>query len=360
MLIQLGLFAPGHWITSVDTFHGGGFRQKAYFVFIGLDLSVTEPGPQNCFTVFDGGLRDDGPAEDFALGLRRLRKSSSFTVVAVATLALGIGANTAIFSLANLIIRRPRGPARNGPPAVVDEPSAGSEDGGISPANYLDLRLASKSFEQLSAYQYWSTSDSNQGQLEELHGVRVTANFFTTVGVRPTLGRTFLPEEDLAGKNGEVIISSALWKQRFGADSTAVGKTLELNGEPYKLIGVMPARATFRLGAPAFWMPLAMDPRMRAERHELALHTVGRLRTGTSLEQARADINTLWRQLTTLYPEANRNQLPHMVSLRDHIVLDCNRQFAFLLMGVVGFVLLIVCANIATLELARGARRRPI
>jgi putative ABC transport system permease protein len=300
-----------------------------------------------------------GLAKDFAQGLRGLQKSPSFSVVAIAILALGIGANAAIFSLADLIIRRPVALPEMDHLVVADEQSAGSEDGGISPANYLDLRSASKSFEQLSAYQYWSASDTHQGQLEELHGVRVTANFFTTVGVRPTLGRTFLPDEEVAGRSSEVIISSALWKQRFSANPRAVGKTLELNGEPHTVIGVMPARATFPLGAPAFWIPLVMDPSMRTERHELALYTVGRLRTGTSLEQTRAEINTLWRQLTTLYPEANRNRLPHVVSLRDHIVLDYNRQFAFLLMGVVGFVLLIVCANIATLELARGARRRP-
>jgi len=300
----------------------------------------------------------EGLLKDVALGLRGLRKSPSFTAVAVATLAIGIGANTAIFSLADLIIRRPVALPEMAYLAVVDEQSAGSEDEGISPANYLDLRLASKSFEQLAAYAYWSVSDSNRGQVEELHGVKVTANFFATVGVRPMLGRTFLPEEEASGKNGRVIISSALWKQRFGADPATVGKNMELNGEPYTVIGVMPARATFPLGAPAFWMPLAMDPRMRAERSELGLHTVGRLRAAVSLEQARAEIDTLWRQLTALYPEANRNRILHIVSLHDHIVLDYNRQFALMLLGAVGLVLLIVCANIATLQLARGARRQ--
>lgn len=300
----------------------------------------------------------EGLLKNIALGLRGLRKSPTFTAVAIATLALGIGANTTIFSLADLIIRQSVALPEIDHLAVVDEQSAGSEDEGISPANYLDLRLASKSFEQLAAYQYWSASASGQGQLEELHGVKVSADFFATVGVRPTLGRTFLPEEEASGQNGEVIISSALWKERFAADPTAVGKTLELDGEPYTLIGVMPARATFPLGAPAFWIPLAMGPGMRADRHELTLHTVGRLRAGVSLEQARAEIDTLWRQLTALYPEPNRNRFAHVVSLHDYIVLDYNRQFALLLMGAVGFVLLIVCANIATLQLARGAKRQ--
>lgn len=301
----------------------------------------------------------EGLLRDLAQGLRGLRKSPSFTAVVVATLAIGIGANTAIFSLADLIIRRPVALPEMDHLAVIDGQSAGSEDEGISPANYLDLRMASKSFEKLAAYQYWSASDSNRGPQEELHGVKVTANFFAAVGVAPILGRTFLPGEESSGRNGEVIISSALWKQRFGADTTAVGKTMELNGEPYTLIGVMPARATFPLGAPAFWIPLTMDPGMRADRNELALHTVGGLRAGVSLEQARAEIDTLWRQLTALYPEANRNRTTHVVSLHDHIVLDYNRQFALLLMGAVGFVLLIVCANTATLQLARGARREP-
>jgi len=301
----------------------------------------------------------EGLLRDFALGLRGLRRSPGFTAVAVATLAIGIGANTAIFSLADLIIRRPVALPEMDRLAAVDERSAGSEDEGISPANYLDLGRARGSFEQLAAYQYWSASDSNRGQLEELHGARVSANFFATMGVTPMLGRTFLPEEEASGRNGEVIISNALWQQRFGGDATAVGKTIQLNGEPYTLIGVMPARATFPLGAPSFWIPLAMDPRMRADRNELALHTVGRLQPGVSLEQARAEIDSLWKHLTALYPEANGNRTTHVVSLHDHIVLDYNRQFALLLMGAAGFVLLIICANTATLQLARGARREP-
>jgi putative ABC transport system permease protein len=137
----------------------------------------------------------------------------------------------------------------------MDEQSPGSENEGISPANYLDLRSASNSFD-LAAYQYWSASDSDQGRLEELHGVKVTANFFSSIGVNPILGRSFFPDEETSGKNREVIISNALWKQRFGADPTAIGRTMELDGEPYTLIGVMPARATFPLGAPSFWIPL--------------------------------------------------------------------------------------------------------
>ena len=296
--------------------------------------------------------------QDIRYGLRMLRKSPGFTAVAVLTLALGIGANTAIFSLADLIIRRPVALPELDRLAVVDEQLPGSEDKGISPANYLDVRSGAKSFEQLAAYEYWSASDDNHGQPEELHGVRVSTNFFSTVGIKPILGRDFLPEEESSGKNDKVVISNALWKQRFGADITAVGRTMKLNGEVYTLIGVLPARATFPLGAPAFWVPLTMDARIRSERSELVLNALGQLRPGVSLEQARAEVETIWKQLATLYPDNNRNRTAQVVSLHEYIVLDYNRQFALLLTGVVGFVLLIACTNIATLQLARAARRR--
>src|ERR1700730_7233944 len=168
--------------------------------------------------------------QDIRYGLRMLRKSPGFAAVAVLTLALGIGANTAIFSLADLIIRRPVALPELDRLAVVDEQLPGSEDKGISPANYLDVRSGAKSFEQLAAYEYWSASDDNHGQPEELHGVRVSTNFFSTVGIKPILGRDFLPEEESSGKNDKVVISNALWKQRFGAEITDVGGTMKLHG----------------------------------------------------------------------------------------------------------------------------------
>ncbi|HXY03963.1 MAG TPA: ABC transporter permease [Terriglobales bacterium] len=232
----------------------------------------------------------DGLIKDFAHAVRGLRKSPAFTIVALATLALGIGANTAIFSLADLIIRRPIALPQMGRLAVVEEQSAGSEDAGISPANYLDFREASKSFDQLAAYQYWSASDNDRARPEELHGVKVTPNFFAAVGVAPALGREFPLGHETSQNSDEVIISNALWKQRFGGDTAAIGKNLELNNKPYAVIGIMPSRATFPLGAPEFWIPLEMDSGTRAERYELTLQTVGSLRTGVNVVQARAEL----------------------------------------------------------------------
>jgi putative ABC transport system permease protein len=300
----------------------------------------------------------NGLLQDVRYVLRQLCKSPGFTAVAVITLALGIGANTAVFSLADLIIRKPVALPGMDRLAAMDEQLPGSGDSGISPANYLDLQSESKSFEQLAAYADWSASESSQGQPQELQGVKVTRNFFSVVGVKPKLGRDFAIEEESSGTDDKVIVSNGWWKQRFGSDLTVVGKSIKLDGKPYTVIGVLPARATFPLGAPSFWMPLTMDARMRSERSALALHTLGRLRPGVTLAQARAEVETLWKHLSSLYPSANRGRTVQVVSLHDHIVLDYNRQFALLLMGVVGLVLLIACTNISAIQFARAAKRR--
>ena len=306
-------------------------------------------------TISGATLVADGFLKDLALALRNLRSSPTFGVVAAITLAIGIGANSAIFSLADLIIRRPVALPNIERLAVVTERPMGSEDEGISPANYRDLGATSRSFEELAAYEYWSASASRGGRVEEIHGVKVTPNFFATVGVRAALGRTF---DEGSWNSREVVISNSLWKQRLGAQTAALGANLELNGEAYTVIGVLPARATFPLGAPAFWIPLTVDSKLQAERSDLNWNAVGRLRTGVTLEQARGEINSLWRQLSDLYPKANQSRTLEVLSLHDHIVLDYNRQFALLLLGAAGFVLLIVCANLAMLQLARGARRQ--
>ena len=299
-----------------------------------------------------------GLGQDLRYALRQLLKSPGFTIVSLLTFAIGIGANTAVFSLADLIIRKPVALPEMDRLSVVEEQLPGSEDTGISPANYLDMRSELKSFDQLAAYQYWSASTSGQGQAEELYGVRVSSNFFSAVNVRPMLGHDFSTEQNSLGTGDQIVISNALWRQHFGSDASAVGATLKLDGKPYTVIGIMPARATFPLGAPSFWMPLTLDWRMRNERRDLELHTVGRLRNGVSLEQARAEVETFWKHLAELYPQANQNRPIQLVSLHDHIVLDYNRQFALLMIGVVGMVLLIACVNISAIQFAREAKRR--
>ena len=295
--------------------------------------------------------------QDVRYAFRQLGKSPGFTVVAIVTFALGIGANTAIFSLADLIIRRPVSLPGLDRLVSMEEQSSTSQDKGISAANYLDLLVANHTFEQLAVYEYWSAGVGGQDQPYEALGVKVSANFFSAVGIKPTTGRDFIAGDDAAGRDREVILSNAFWRRHFAADPSAVGKVVKLDGELYTVIGVMPPRAIFPLGAPAFWVPIAMSQQMRSERQQLSLHGVGRLQTGVSLEQARGEIDGIWNSLAKSYPRANTDRSMLIVGLRDSIVLDYNRQFALLLMGVVGFVLLIACTNIATLQFARASEQ---
>lgn len=295
---------------------------------------------------------------DVRYAFRQLGKSTGFTVVVIVTFALGIGANTAMFTLADLIIRRPVSLPGLDRLVSMEEQSSTSQDKGISAANYLDLLVANHTFEQLAVYEYWSAGVGGQDQPYEALGVKVSANFFSAVGIKPTTGRDFIAGDDAAGRDREVILSNAFWRRHFAADPSAVGKVVKLDGELYTVIGVMPPRAIFPLGAPAFWVPIAMSQLMRSERQQLSLHGVGRLQTGVSLEQARGEIDGIWNSLAKSYPRANTDRSMLIVGLRDSIVLDYNRQFALLLMGVVGFVLLIACTNIATLQFARASVRQ--
>jgi putative ABC transport system permease protein len=294
---------------------------------------------------------------DVRIGVRILTKNPGFTLVAALTLGLGIGANAAIFRFADLIIHRPVALPDLNRLVTVSELVASSEEKGVSPANYLDLNRESHSFESLAAYQYWSAVLNSQKDSEVVTGVRVTPNFLSAVGITPALGRTFSPDEGQSGNDKVLIISDTLWKRQFGGAPDVVGQAITINRQPYNVIGVMPPKSTFPLGAPLFWTPLALTSQERSERVELAMNCVGRLAPGVSLEQARAEVETYWLRLRRDNPEANNGRDIQVVHLLDDIVLDRNRQFVLLMLGVVGFVLLIACANVANLQLVRAAGR---
>ena len=294
---------------------------------------------------------------DIRIGVRILIKNPGFTIVAGLTLGFGIGANAAIFRFADLIMHRPVALPDLDRLVSVSELVAASEEKGVSPANYLDWNHDSRSFASLAAYQYWSAVLNSQKNSEVVTGVRVTPNFLSTVGIAPALGRTFSPDEGQSGNDKVLIISDTLWKRQFGGARNVVGQAIKINRQPYTVIGVMPPKATFPLGAPVFWAPLAFTSQERSERVELAMNCVGRLAPGASVEQARAEVETHWMRLRKDYPEANKGRDVRVVHLLDDIVLDRNRQFVLLMLGVVGFVLLIACANVANLQLARAAGR---
>ena len=300
----------------------------------------------------------DALLQDLRFSIRVLRRNPGFTSVAVLTLALGIAANSTIFSFADLIIRRPVAlPGLNRLVAVSEMVSL-TEEKGISPANYFDLKAELHGLESLAAYQYRDLVLTREGASEAVAGVQVSPDFFSTVGVQPSLGRTFLPEEAEPGKENVLVLSDSFWKSRFAGEGNVVGKTVTLNQQTFTIVGVMPARFTFPLGSYAFWVPLALTPREKSERSELSLSAVGRLAPGATVEQARAEIETRWSRMEKAYPDATFGRTVRVVPLLDDIVLDYNRQFALLLLGVVGFVLLIACANVANLHLGQAAGRQ--
>src|SRR5579864_7090433 len=295
---------------------------------------------------------------DLRYGLRRLRKNPGFTAVAATALALGIGVNTAIFSFADVVLTRPLALPELDRLASVRERS--SESGNyepLAPADYLDIKKQSNSFEQMAAYEYWGASLGSRTGPEQVPGVRVTSDFFDTLDVKPAMGRSFLPEEQERGGNHVLMLSHRFWQRRFASDATLLGRTVQLDGEPYTVVGIMPPTFHFPLGGQDFWTPLPMGAAERNLRTRRFVFPLGRLRDGVSLEQARAEVETIWRRLQTPYRRENAGRTLSVRRLRDQVIGADERDFTIFLMGVVAFVLLIACANVANLQLARGAGR---
>jgi putative ABC transport system permease protein len=294
---------------------------------------------------------------DCCFALRQLRKSPAFTVVAVFTLALGIGANTAIFSFSDLLLNHPVSVRHLNRLVAVGQVRADGEEAPLSPANFRELRARASSLESFADYQEWTASlDGNNGA-EESSGVRVGEDFFATLEAEPFLGRVFIPEEQQPGKNRVVVISYAFWQREFAGHPKVTEKSLRLDGENYSILGVMPPDFQFPPGGSQFWVPLALDAAQSADGNQRTLSAVGRLKPAASVPQSRAELNTLWTRLQRRYPEANRRWELSIVPLRNRLVEEDSRQFAVLFLCVAGFVLLIACVNVANLQLTRASSR---
>jgi putative ABC transport system permease protein len=299
--------------------------------------------------------------QDLSYGARTLAKQPGFTLIAVITLALGIGANTAIFSVLNSILLRPlpyHDPERLVRVWETHQPSS-TERGAASPDNFFDWGKQAQSFEGLSAIWYWGYSLTGTSEPTELFGMKVSPNFFHVLGVAPHLGRFFLPEEDQPGKNHVAVISHSLWQQRFGGDAAAVGKTIKLDDDVYTIIGVL--RPDFRQSELAthdksdVWTPLPLDPSANARGNHY-LHIFARLKPGVALAQAQTEMTTIARQLELAYPKTNAERGVRLVPLHEQVTSGIRRTL-FLLQCATGFVLLIACVNVANLLLARVAAR---
>ena len=298
--------------------------------------------------------------QDLRYGARMLLKNPGFTLIAVFTLALGIGANVAIFSVVNAVLLQPLPFAE--PDRLVwvwGNIRNGGNRASVSPLDYLDYRAQNTTFEQFAATFSIPTfvNLTGSGAPERLEGRVATGNFFQALGVNAALGRTFLPENEKSGNERVVALSHGLWQRRFGGDPSIIGKTLTLDGKTYEVLGVMPPSFKFPQNA-ELWAPMnfEMAPEMR-QRKAHFLRPVGRLKPGVTLAQAQADMDAIARRLEAQYPESNTGWNLRMVPLRDQLVGNIKPTLQ-VLFGAVGFVLLIACANVANLLLVRAATRQ--
>jgi putative ABC transport system permease protein len=312
--------------------------------------------------------------QDLKHGVRMLVKAPGFAAVAVLTLALGIGANTAIFSVVNAVLLRPlpfTDPQRL---IIVGETNAGQkgaeEQNGIAPANYLDYVKNNNTFERMGAFSMTVRTGFNLGGAddpERVTAANIAADLFPTLGINPIYGRQFLPEEQKEGNNRSVILSYGLWQRRFGADPGIINKTITLNGFSYLVVGVMPKGFQFptkdllpelqSLAKPVeLWVPLSISDASWTARGSRFLHVVGRLKPGVTIEQANSDLNVIAARLAQQY-EQDLGWTAKVVSLQEQMVGSI-RLALLVLFGAVGFVLLIACTNVANLLLARAATRR--
>src|SRR5881396_85043 len=295
---------------------------------------------------------------DLKFAFRQLLKNPGFTAVAVLTLALGIGANTAVFSVINATLLRPfpyENPERL---VILQERNAG---GGLQDASYLnfaDWRSQSALFESMAAERGGESFNfSGAGEPERLQGQIVSANFFQTLGIRPFRGRDFVAEDDQPGAPPVAILSYGFWQRRFGADESVLGKAITLNNQSFTVIGVTPANFQFRTVADVF-VPIGLSAeRFRLRGRDPGVGVVARLKPAVSIAQAERELNAIAARLEQEYPETNTGKRAHVESLHESFV-GGTRLSLLTLLGAVGLVLLIACANVANLLLVRGAARQ--
>lgn len=298
---------------------------------------------------------------DLRHGFRMLLRNPGFSTTAVILLALGIGANTAIFSVVNAVLLRPL-PYQDASRImqIWHVPPAKSFPGmtlfTVSPANYLDWQSQNHSFEEMAAYGGASFNVGGKERPEAMQGAPVAPGFFSILRVHAFLGRTFLPEEDLPGQGHVVVLGNTLWRDHFGADRSIVGRNIVLDGETYNVIGVMPPKFKFPDWA-QLWVPLAWTNEKRAVRGNHNYLVIGRLKPGVDIHAAKAELSAISSRLEQLYPEDDKGWGATILPLREQIVGDV-RPALLVLLGAVAFVLLIACANVTNLVLGKTLARK--
>ncbi|HEY7505022.1 MAG TPA: ABC transporter permease [Gemmatimonadales bacterium] len=298
-------------------------------------------------------------AGELRLVVRRLRRSPGFTAAAVLTLALGIGANTALFSLADAALLRPLPyPAADRLMMLWEtQPAAGKARERASAANFLDWRRQTPAFDAVAAWDDWGMALTGEGEPEELSTVRVSPNLFSLLGVTPALGRGFVPEEETSGRDRVVVLSHDFWAGRFGGDSGVIGRAITLDGQPHQIVGVMPEGFRFPDQASvALWNPLAFDADELVTRAERRFNVIGRLAPGAAWTDAQAQLQQVASRLAAAHPETNAGWSASVVPAAEAVAAG-GRTAVTLLLGTVALVLLLACANVAHLFLARTTDR---
>jgi predicted permease len=323
-------------------------RRRARLEFGGLELNARRAN------VVESLL------QDLRFGVRTLRKSPAFTAIAILTLALGIGANTAVFSIVHAVLLKPL-PFPDSDRLVqvwekVSLPNYQNDQNNPSPGNFADWKTQSTAFEDMGAYRNRSFNLTGSGEPLRVEGEQVSASLFSLLKVNATLGRIFTAEDDQPAGRHVVVIGNGLWKSRFASEATILGKSILLDGESYSVIGVMPKNFHFPDPDDQLWVPLALTPQDLANHGSHYLLVVARLKHRVPLAQAQAELQGIAQHFTQLYPDSNTGVQTNVVGLREEIIGPV-RAVLLALFAAVGLVLLIACANLANLLLGRASAR---
>jgi putative ABC transport system permease protein len=297
--------------------------------------------------------------KEIRYSFRALLTRPLLTLTVATTLALGLGANAAIFNLIDRMVLRPY-PLEDPDSVVLLSETAPDQEfkkEAVSPANFFDWRAEARTLDFLSGSVWWDANLVDRGNPERLPGFRVTSGFFEALSVRPALGRTFIRDDETFGRHHVVIVSDALWKRRFDADPSVIGRAILVDGEPHQIIGVMPPRFAFPDGS-QIWAPVAFDPKTPPSRTARYVTPIARIRNGSTLEGVQSELSLIATRLAREYPQANRNHGVRVYTLTQGMLDEGTGALLSLWQASAFIVLLIACANIANLLLARASERR--